>query len=487
MVNKFWAALLIVLATVLTGLAGWGLIYLPDQMKAEARRNIADLRAVLARDAPGLKLAHGAISANPFTARVSVADVSLGRPGRPALTAKALGFTIDPFSRRLSAVDATILRLDRERAQLRIDRARLAGLTPETLGLLQEAARGEVTVEQVVRLLNIPSLALTEINVTAPREGEMNLRRITIENLEKGIVGELALEGFSLYSRAGRNPGEFALDRAALTGLNFGEIATAIAKRTLWPHLTVPLIKDFSFEGMRAESEKANFSVRRGSLEAVYGTNDAGRPYARRARFAIEDISIRPGGRSDKLRDFLKEAGLARLEAEVKMVSSGDHGARTMAIEEMSFRARGLADVELRLAMGNLPKGVYELGIRPEDAATVMAEIQNATITGGSLTLADARFIKMAMEQAQRQQGINALAMVAPMIGQFRLRAQRQGQAALLPLVDELEKFLHDPRSLKISIQPSTPVPLHVFMGSAGTRDSAWLIRTLGLKVEANR
>lgn len=487
MLNKFAAAFLIALAVVLTGVAGWGLIYLPDQMKNEAQRTIANLREVLARDAPSLALTHGAISANPFTAQVSVADFSLGRLGGPALKARELAFTIDPFSRRLSAIQATTLRFDQERAQTRIHRMRIEGVTPETLNLLQQASQGEADFEDVVRKLRIPSLMFSGINVTAPREGEMNLRQIAIENLEKGIVGRFSMEGFNLYSRAGANPGEFAVDRIAFNEFNFGEIAVAASNFNFFPQITAPVIKDFSFAGIRAQSDDANLTIGRGALEAVYGINDEGRPYAQKAMFSIEDISIRPVGSGGKLQEFLSQAGMSRIEARLNVSTTGDHSSRTMAMEEMSFVVEGLADVDVKLAMANVPKGLYELSTRPEDAFTLMAQLGNATITGGSLTLANAKFIKLAMEQAERRQGVNTMAMITAMIGHARQEAERRGQTSFIPLADELEKFLLDPKSLEVTLAPPAPVPLHVFMGSAGTRDPAWLIRTLGLTVEANR
>jgi hypothetical protein len=40
---------------------------------------------------------------------------------------------------------------------------------------------------------------------------------------------------------------------------------------------------------------------------------------------------------------------------------------------------------------------------------------------------------------------------------------------------------------LKITVAPPTPVPAQVFMGGNAVQDPAWMVRTLGLKVEANR
>jgi hypothetical protein len=487
MLNRFAAICLIALAVVLSGLAGWGLIYLPDRMKAEAGRTIADLREVLARDAPGLTLSHGAISANPFTARVGVAEVSLGRPGGQALRAGELAFAIDPFSRKLSAVEALTLRFEEERAQLRIDRLRIEGVTEDALGLLRQAAEGAASTEAVVRRLDIPSLTVSGINITAPRDGEVNLRRIAIENVRKGIIGRLTAEGLNVYARSGPNSGEFALDRAGLAGLNFGEVALAVSQRNFWPRLTAPVIESISLEGMKVRGDEADFSVARGALTAAYGTNEAGRLYARKAEFAIDGIQVRPAGRAAKLREMLKAAGLERIDAAFKFASSGDHAARTMAIDEMSLRVKGLADVDLRLAVGNLPKGVFELGTRPEDVFPMMAEIMNATLTGGSLTVAEARFVKLAMDEAARKQGIDPMAMAMAMIGQAREEARRRGQTVFLALARELETFLRDPRSLKIVLKPPTPVPLGTFMGTAGIDDPARLVETLGLKVEANR
>ena len=71
------------------------------------------------------------------------------------------------------------------------------------------------------------------------------------------------------------------------------------------------MIENFSFDGLKAQSDEANLSIGRGVMEAVYGTNDAGRPYARKARFVIDTITVRPVGANAKLRAFLTTAGVS--------------------------------------------------------------------------------------------------------------------------------------------------------------------------------
>lgn len=487
MLNKFAAGMVIVLSVILTVLAGWGLIYLPDRMAEEARRTIANLQEVLARDAPSLTLAHGDISANPFTARVTVADVSLARAGGEALRAKALGFSIDPFSRKLSAIDATLLRLDRPQAQLRIDQMNFEGVSPETLSLLDRAARGEASTEDVIRDLRIPRLMFSGINVTAPRDGEANLRRIAVEEVEKGRIGRFYLEGLNLYKRGGRNPGEFALDRMAFGGLDLSEFLPAVMQANFWPQLTKPVIKSFSFEGFRVLTDEGNFSMRRGALEAAYAKNEAGRPYARNARFVIDDLVIKPVRGNPQFRDFLEKTGMSQLKASVKVVTASDHRARTMAMEEMSFRMPDLADFNFAITLGKMPKLMYELTARPEDTFAFMAAMGDATINSGSFSIINTNLVQVALAQASERQGIDAKAVISAFIAQARTQADRQGQRFYHAMIDEVEKFLRDPKSLVVSVKPAAPVPAQVFMGGNRVQDPAWLIRTLGLQVEANR
>ncbi|MDH3240130.1 MAG: hypothetical protein OEO83_05635, partial [Alphaproteobacteria bacterium] len=441
MVNKFAAGMVIVLGVILTALAGWGLIYLPDQMAKKARLTIANLQEVLARDAPSLTLAHGDISANPFTARVTVADVSLARPGGEALRARTLGFSIDPFSRKLSAIDATLLRLDRPQAQLRIDKMLFEGVSPETLRLLDRAARGEATVEDIIRDLRIPRLAFSGINVTAPRDGEANLQRIALEGVEKGRIASFSLEGFNLYKRGGRNPGEFALDRMALGGLNLSEFLPAVMKGDFWPQLTQPVIGNFSFEGFRLLTEEGNFSMRRGALEAAYAKNDAGRPYARKAQFLIDDLIVKPVRGNPQFRDFLQKTGMTQLAASVKIVSASDHQARTVAMEELSFRVPELADFNFSFILGKMPKMMYELTARPEDTFAFMAAMGDATINGASFTINNTNLVQATLAQASERQGIDAKALIASFIAQARAQADRQGQRFFHAIIDEVEKF----------------------------------------------
>lgn len=485
--NKLAAVLLAFLAVVLLIVIGWGLVYLPGTMSASAQHAIEDFQRVLARDAPRLSLTHGAISANPLTASVTVADVSLRHADGNALKAAALGFTVDPFSGEISALEAQALSFDKENAQAKVERATVTGLTSETRWLLGAAARGELTMEAVLQKLDLADLRLRTLTVTTPNEGELSLQTVAMENMDGGIIGRFYMDGLSLYVRTGRNPGELTLRRLEFAGLNIGEIAAAARRPGMLPVFTAPLIKSLNFEDFRIRAKDTDFAIRGGELDAIYGSNHNGRAYARKMTFVMNGIIVKPRGRNPAFATFLAGSGLNALEAQFNMVSTGDHAKRSMALEEMSLRMAGLADIDFRFRIGNLPKEAFEPSVKPEELARLMTEFSDATLIDGSLVLSNTRLVQLSLAQAARSQGIDAKAMIAAMLDQMRMSAQRTGNGFLATLADELETFLNDPKVLKISVDPKPPLPFHRWQQLSRAQRPGPLVRALNLKVEANR
>ncbi len=485
--NKFAALFLGVLAVIGTLLLGWGLVYLPGTMSASAQRAIEDFQRVLARDARHLTLTHGSISANPLTASVSVADVSLSHTNGDAIKAAALEFTVDPFSGEISALDAQALSFDKDKTETRIAAITLSGLTSETRGLLDLAARGELTLDAVTRRLEIAELRLRDLTVTTPNHGEMSLKTLALENMEKGIIGRFVLEDLNAYIRSSRNPGEVVLGRMELTGLNFAEIVAAARRPGLMPVFTAPVIKRFTFERFELRAKDVDIVFGRGESDAIYAENDLGRPYARKMTFLMDEITMKPRGNSPGMEMFLRDSGLAVFKARFNMVSTGDHAKRTMAIEEMSLRMTGLADIEFKIGVGNLPKAAFELSVKAEEVMGLMTEVLDATLIDGSLVVSNTRLIQVGLAQAAKKQGIDAKAMMLAMLRELRRNAGSTGSAFFKTLADELEKFLNDPKVLKISVAPAPPLPFHRMQRLTQGQGPGPLIGALNLKVEANR
>ena len=485
--NKFAALSLAVLGVVVILVLGWGLIYLPGTMSASAQRAIGDIQRVLARDARRLTLTHGAISANPLTASVTVADVSLSHTNGNAIKANAIAFTVDPFSGEISALDARALSFHRDRSQTKIAGMTLSGLPSETRVLLNLAGRGELTLDAVIKRLEFAEFSFRDLTVITPNQGELSLKAVAMENWGDGIIGRFRLEGLNVNIKAPGNRGEVVLGRMELTGLNIGEIAAAVRRPGLMPVFSAPVIKNFNFEGFEVRAKEVDLVVGRGKSDAVYAKNDQDRSYARKMTFLMDHITLKPRGKSTPMEHFLLDSGLAAFKARFNFVSTGDHAKRTMALEEMSLRMAGMADIDFKLRVGNLPKALFELSIRPEDVMGLMTETLNATLIHGSLVVSNTRLIQSVLAQAARKQGIDAKAMIMAMLNEVRRNAERTGSAFLKTLADELEKFLNDPKVLKISVAPPAPLPFHRVQQLSKAKAPEPLIRALNLKVEVNR
>lgn len=470
-----------VLAVIALAIAGWALVYLPGQMSTEAEKALADFKRVLEESAPKLTLTHGAVSGNAMTASVSVADVSLAHADGGTLTADDVVFSVDPLSRQISAVEARALTIDRGRAQAKIATARIDGLTPETVSLLGLAADKRITPGTLFERLVIERFSAEGLSAATRGEGELTVRSIAVEGLRGGKVSRFALEGFDLHSRAVQNPGEFLLRSVELRELDIGQISRMAADPMGLPAVISPVFEGFAFNHMEMSTPEMRVVVGGGALDATYAINASGGKYANRATFTIDGIVVEPRSGNQTLREF----GLSRIDADVKMVVTGDHAAQTMAVEEMSFRFAELADINFGLVFADVPAETFKLSHTPEEVMAMAQTIGEMSLKSASVVFSNTRLVQLSLAYMERKQGIDAKALVAQLLAEARGRTAASGDVIYGRLVDELERFLADPRMLAISVAPPQPLSLSRIQ-SLSQGDQGQLSRALNLKIKAN-
>lgn len=476
--NRIIAAILAVIALAI---AAWALLYLPGKMSTEAERALAEFKAVLAESAPNLTLRHGSVSGNAMTASVNVDDVALVHSDGGRLEADTLSFSVDPLSRKISGVEAHNLTVLKDDGQANVDAVRIAGLTPETVSLIGLAAERRIGPEVLFQRLALERFQVDGIVATSRGEGEISVRSLAVEDLRDGKIARFDLEGFSVHSRAVQNPGEFVLDGLQVRDLDVGQIAHLGARPKQLPAMVSPIFSGFAFDRLRVTSPSVDIGVEGGGLDASYTVNASGGTYANKATFTIDGIVIEPGRGNRALREF----GIDRIRAAVKMVVTGDHASRTMTVEEMSFRFPDLADLDFRIALTDVPADAFKLNHTPEELVAMSGAMADTRLKSASLTFTNARLIQLSLDYMERKQGIDATAYLGAMLAQARSSAAASGDPTQGRFVDEIERFLADPKTLEISAMPEPPLPLSRLQGlSEG--DQGAFSRALNLEIKAN-
>lgn len=476
--NRIIAA---VLAVIALAIAGWALVYLPGQMSTEAEKTLADLKRILEDSAPQLTLTHGSVSGNAMAASVSVADVALAHSDGGTLKADDVTFSVDPLSQAISGVTARDLTFLKDRAQAKIDKVHVDGLTPEAVSLLGLAASNQITAETLFERLSIERFDVDGLVLTDQGEGELSLRSLVLEGLREGKMALLSLERFDVHSRSVDNPGRFVLRGLEFRELDVGQMARMAATPMRLPAVVSPIFGGFSFNHLEVNAPDVRVVVGGGALDATYAVNASGGRYANKATFAIDGIVVESGPDNRVLREF----GLDRIDADINMVVTSDHATRTMAVEEMSFRFAKLADLDIGMALVDVPDEAFKLSHTPDELTAMSMAMGETRLRGASLVFTNIRLIQLTLDYMERQQGINARAFLAAMLAQAASQAAASGDVIHGKLVDELQRFLADPRSLEISVAPDRPLPLsHIQSLSQGNQGR--LGRALNLKIKAN-
>jgi hypothetical protein len=218
---------------------------------------------------------------------------------------------------------------------------------------------------------------------------------------------------------------------------------------------------------------------------ATFAENRVGGLYADKSWLAIKGFAAKPGVNSPSMAMF-SGFGLTQLKADIDMVFSGDHKSRRMAVEKMSLQFTDLADFDLEIAIGEVPRKAFVLSLRPDEMLPLITAFKDATLHNGSMIFKNTRLVQLILEQSAKKQGMEVQALIARDIAQARAQAAALGMAFLNPLIDELEKFLKHPGVLKITMAPPRPLSISR-IGVLSRTEPARLTRALGLKVEASR
>ncbi len=377
-----------------------------------------------------------------------------------------------------------MLRFDKGDVLVKIEAIGAAGPTGTNRDLLSLAARGLLTADTLIAGLALSRLHLTGLVATTRGKGEIHLREIAFEGLDKGKIDVVALNGLSAYSRSGRGGGELTLENLELKNLDLGEIYRAVKRAQFIPHFEAPLLSTLTFNGLEINTPEARFGITEMAVGATYTGNGLGGLYANKSWFTIRGLTARPGVNAPSMAMF-SGFGLTHLKADIDMAFNSDHKRRRMAVEKISLRFAELADFDLKLAIGNVPSGAYVLSLRPDEMLPLITAFKKATLIGASMTIRNHRLVQIALEQSAKEQGIEVEALIARNIAQARAQAAALGIASFIPMIDQLEKFLIHPGVLTITLTPPRPLSIAQIEEWSKT-EPARLGPALGLKIEAS-
>lgn len=440
-------------AAVVVGVAGlWG-AYTIAQTAAEQAfaQTVERLRAALP---PDLVLEHGAITADPVSGRITVANVALGPRNDPTERLRAPLIVLDGLRAQGGGVgslaaDNLVLDVAERGAAHRlaaIAAVRVTGLT------LPEAGQPFDPAELRIDTAELAGFALTPIN-PADDPG--------------GRIGRIALAGI----------GGDRADRLDIEGMDMRVPALAVGDRLMLGRFTaenlrlLPLLLTLAAGDVPPPPQtEARVSLERLALRQ----GDA--PIFRLGRFSTATETV--GGNPEHLRATLQAEGFdLTVPPEIGAFTLGY--ARIQAALAIGFEAN--------LAAGDVHLGQFRLAVQDVGALELSGRMTGlgaeplrvGRLHGFSLRYTDAGLVARALQEGATQSGMRAEEL-RERIGQMSpmLFSGPSGE----PNVQALRGFLARPTSLTVSAAPHAPVPLADLEREAG-RSPDGVARLLNITV----
>jgi hypothetical protein len=483
--NKFATTVLVLLGLCVVALGGWGLLYLPAQMEAQAKRAIEDFNQVLERGKAPLRVTYGAVSGNPIAASVTFTDVALTPAHGAPLRAAKLRLAIDPFSNKISAADASALLYENEKTLLRIDYVAAAGMTELNRELLARAAQGTLKAEDLIKGLSLSRINLTNLTATTRDKGDLRLDEISIAGIRNGKIDIAAVTGLSFLGQSRRGTQTLSLKSMEIKDLDFGELHRVIKKGEMPPYFKAPILTSLAFHGFEAKTKDGRLAFGEISTAITFADNGRGGQYGNKSSAKVKGLIIEPDRNSPSSVVF-STLGLTGLKADMDMAFSGDYKSRTMSVDKLALQFAELADFDFKLAMGDVHEKLFVLSVPPDEMMSLILEMKKATLRSASMTIRNTKLVQILLKESAKKKGMDVATLIAQNIRQMRATADAMAMSFLHPIIDEVKKFLKAPGTLKITLSP--PLPLSFAqMEKLAKGAPAKLTRALGLKIETSK
>ena len=168
---------------------------------------------------------------------------------------------------------------------------------------------------------------------------------------------------------------------------------------------------------------------------------------------------------------------------------SGDNLAYSF---NLTLGARDVGALSLKAAVNNLPVSAYAQMLKDQmagkgiDFAAMAPQLQGVEVQGGSIRFDDASITTKMLPLVAAMQGMDPKVLLASIPPTVQLAfVQFQNEALTKQAVDAVTKFLADPKSLMISIKPTTPMKVSDFSALDPSKPGDAITR-LGVTVTAN-
>jgi hypothetical protein len=468
------------------------------------------LDQMLATLPPGTTATHGATDYDPLGDTLTVHDLVLNRAGRKAAFAsvvtvtgarlKALQAVFDPNAYpdgRPAWTDRRPLLGHVDIKALEIEPATPDGqaLTVRHVVLDQLSGRPFIRPPTLpnrsapdfqadaMEALSFQSYAAEGIALTSQGPGQLSIGQFTMTGYDRGTLADYTIKGIDFALPAGKPPVTFSLANIDIKGIDLRAVVAALAafagedpvarRKTMASAYAAMKVQTFDLDGLALKLSPGP----RIGLASLHSDNSGAEGGVRRGSMALSALSIAaddtvmPAATHGMLQRF----GSDRLVLDEDGEGAWNEPAHHFDLNRLDLTARDLGVLHLAASLD----GVDRAALRSQDKAARRAALMNVAIVHLSAGFDDKSLVGRIIGVLAMQQNIppeQVRAAAAMPLAALSVLIPDQPDAAA-----QISAFLDHPHSLRITLDPPSPVSL-AQVSSLPMPERA---HALGLKIEA--
>lgn len=273
------------------------------------------------------------------------------------------------------------------------------------------------------------------------------LKGVVLSGIDAGRIGKFGVASLEMKGKDDDGGAfDFRSGKFEADGIDLSFLLDVAAGRDLSPRIRSMVWENFA--GTFTESGAKGGSVN-ATLAAITAQTDF-ETYAKpsKGEFKLQNLVLTPEKGSKIGRD-LAAFGYDRLDFGMRVVGGHDPAQRKASIEDFTISSEGVGSLQFKAALGNVDKGLWSSDRTVQAAALLLADASRVEMSFNNAGLFEKTIAYVAKMQKRKAEDLRKE--WAGLAGQL-LPALMGGDPTALKLAGEVQKFILEPKSLKIVV-----------------------------------
>lgn len=277
------------------------------------------------------------------------------------------------------------------------------------------------------------------------------LKGVVATGIDGGRIGKFAIASFEMKGKDDDGAAfDFRTGKFEANGIDMSFLLDAAAGRELAPHIRSMVWEGFAGTFTESGAKKGQKpGVVNATLAAISaGTDFEGFDKPSKGEFSLRNLVLAPDKESKFGRD-LAAFGYDRLDLGLRLAGGHDPAQRKAEVQDFTISSEGVGSLQFKAALGNVDKGLWSSDRTVQAAALLLADASRLEMNFSNAGVFEKSIAYVARMQKRKPEDLRKE--WAGLAGQL-LPALMGGDPTALKLAAEVQKFIMEPKSLRIVV-----------------------------------